>query len=268
MDHKRPTIPDVVDNAPRENLLASRLIAGCAGLAVIALLFGAYTARAQPAQLLPPPTLVLPLGAPVVRFSSPIAASTGLAEVVLAGGCFWGVQAVFQHTRGVLSAVSGYAGGSEEDAQYAQVSSGSTRRAEAVKITYDPSQVSLGELLQVFFSVAHDPTEGDRQGPDSGPQYRSAVFYETQAQRDFTKTYIVQLDAAQLLRAPIATEVTPLNGFFVAEAAHQDYAARNPHVPCITMHDAPKLKNLQALLPERYRSEPVLVETDASSNCS
>lgn len=236
-------------DAPPESLRASRLIAAVAALAVLALLFAAYTARERPAQLLPAPTGASAAAAPGVREAS----------VVLAGGCFWGVQAVFQHTRGVLGAVSGYAGGSAEQANYSAVSGGNTGHAEAVRVDYDPQQITLGELLQVFFSVALDPTEQGRQGPDVGPQYRSAVFYETPEQRDLAQGYIAQLDASALLKAPIATQVEPLAGFYPAEPEHQNYAARFPRNAYITMYDAPKLRNLQALLPERYRESPVLV---------
>lgn len=236
-------------DAPPENLRTARIIAVIAGLCVLALLFAAYSARAQPPQLLP---------APQSRLETTEPGQTQ-ASVVLAGGCFWGVQAVFQHTRGVLNAVSGYAGGNAGDASYEAVSTGGTGHAEAVKISYDPSVISLGELLQVFFSVAHDPTEVDRQGPDTGPQYRSAVFYDNAVQRDLAKAYIAQLDATDLLSAPIATQVALLKDFYPAESEHQDYATLNPYAPYIAIHDVPKLRNLQTLLPGRYRSEPVLV---------
>lgn len=245
-----------------ENLLVPRLIAVVAALAVAGLIFGAYSARAQPARLLPPPAVSAVAASMAADGLS--SATAGVKRVVLAGGCFWGVQAVFQHTRGVLDAVSGYAGGDKAQADYATVSTGRTRHAEAVQITYDPSQISLGELLQVFFSVAHDPTEVNRQGPDTGPQYRSAVFYETNKQSELTRRYIAQLDAAQLLRGPIATEVSPLARFYPAESEHQNYASRNPRSPYIAMHDAPKLVDLQALLPQRYRDEPVLTAVAAN----
>ncbi len=238
-------------DAPPENLRNSRIIAIFAGLVVLALLFAAYTARTQPPQLLPVPAVS----------SVPADTPQGPASVVLAGGCFWGVQAVFQHTRGVLNAVSGYAGGSAGDARYEAVASGETQHAEAVKISYDPNVISLGELLQVFFSVAHDPTELNRQGPDTGPQYRSAVFYDSAAQRDLAKAYIAQLDASQLLNAPITTQVTPLQDFYPAESEHQDYATLNPHTPYIAINDVPKIRNLQTLLPGRYRGDPILVSS-------
>ncbi len=178
---------------------------------------------------------------------------------VLAGGCFWGVQAVFQHTRGVLNAVSGYAGGDPQRANYQSVSSGCSGHAEAVEISYDPRLVSYGQLLQIFFSVAHDPTQRDRQGPDIGPQYRSAIFFTSPAQQQVAQRYIAQLDAARVFPAKIVTALAPLPAFFAAEAYHQDYATRNPHAPYIVRFDAPKIANLQRLFAAQYRSAPVLV---------
>lgn len=235
--------------APPENLRNARMLAVVAGLCVLALLFAAYSARTRAPQLLPAPQTGAALSAP----------GNAPQTVVLAGGCFWGVQAVFQHTRGVFNAVSGYAGGSAGDATYAQVSAGGTRHAEAVQVSYDPAIISLGELLQVFFSVAHDPTEVNRQGPDSGPQYRSAVFYDSAAQRQQAAAYIAQLNASGLLSAPIATEITALDGFYRAEPEHQNYVALNPHEPYVAIHDVPKLRNLQTLLPGRFAGKPVLV---------
>ncbi|MEJ8840723.1 peptide-methionine (S)-S-oxide reductase MsrA, partial [Ramlibacter sp. AN1133] len=157
----------------------------------------------------------------------------GTETAVFAGGCFWGVQAVFQHTRGVLNAVSGYAGGDKSSAHYEQVGSGRTGHAESVQVTYDPGQVSFGTLLQVYFSVAHDPTTLNRQGPDAGPQYRSAVFYRDAEQKRVTESYIAQLNAAKVFPARIVTEVRPLTGFYPAEAYHQDYATLHPGSPYI-----------------------------------
>ena len=244
-----PATPPPTDDSPA-SLRAPRLIALGAALVVLALLYAAFAARAQPARLLPAPAGPAAMGLQ----------SAAHASVVLAGGCFWGVQAVFQHTRGVLNAVSGYTGGTPEQANYPAVSSGNTGHAEAVQITYDPKQITLGEVLQVFFSVAHDPTERNRQGPDLGLQYRSAVFYTDDAQRNVVQAYIAQLDAAAVLGAPIATEVVPLTAFYRAEPGHQDYASSNPHALYIATYDAPKLRNLQALLPERYRETPVLTD--------
>jgi peptide-methionine (S)-S-oxide reductase len=166
---------------------------------------------------------------------------------------------VFQHTKGVLSAVSGYAGGDKSSAHYEQVGSGRTGHAESVQVTYDPKQVSFGTLLQVYFSVAHDPTTLNRQGPDVGSQYRSAVFYRNADQKRVTESYIAQLDAAKVFPARIVTEVRPLTGFYPAEAYHQDYATLHPDSPYIATFDLPKIANLKATLPQLYREQPVLV---------
>lgn len=185
------------------------------------------------------------------------AASTETA--VFAGGCFWGVQAVFQHTKGVLNAVSGYAGGDQRSAHYGLVGTGRTGHAESVQVTYDPKQVSFGTLLQVYFSVAHDPTTLNRQGPDVGTQYRSAVFYRNADQKRVAESYIAQLDAARVFPARIVTEIRPLTGFFPAEAYHQDYATLHPDSPYIATYDLPKIANLKSTLPQLYREQPVLV---------
>jgi peptide-methionine (S)-S-oxide reductase len=201
---------------------------------------------ADKAVKLPPPT-------------QDVHATAGTETAVFAGGCFWGVQAVFQHTKGVLNAVSGYAGGDKSTAHYELVGSGRTGHAESVQVTYDPKQVSFGTLLQIYFSVAHDPTTLNRQGPDTGPQYRSAVFYRGAEQKRVTESYIAQLDAAKVFPARIVTEVRPLTGFYPAEAYHQDYATRNPTSPYIVAFDLPKIANLKATLPQLYREQPVLV---------
>lgn len=193
---------------------------------------------------------------PAPAVDAPATAATETA--VFAGGCFWGVQAVFQHTKGVLNAVSGYAGGEKPTAQYETVGSGLTGHAESVQVTYDPKQVSYGKLLQVFFSVAHDPTQYNRQGPDAGPQYRSAVFYATPKQKEVAEKYIAQLDAAKVFRKPIVTQVNPLKGFYPAEAYHQDYATLHPTSPYIAVYDAPKIAQLKATMPQVWREKPVL----------
>jgi peptide-methionine (S)-S-oxide reductase len=191
------------------------------------------------------------------------AAATAPTETaVFAGGCFWGVQGVFQHTKGVLNAVSGYAGGDKASAHYPIVSSGMTGHAESVQVTYDPKQVSYGKLLQVFFSVAHDPTQLNRQGPDSGTQYRSAIFYRTPDQKQVAERYVAQLDAAKLFPSKIVTQITPLKEFYAAEGYHQDYATLHPDQPYIAYNDLPKIANLKAVMPQVYRDKPVLV-TDA-----
>ncbi|HET8747715.1 MAG TPA: peptide-methionine (S)-S-oxide reductase MsrA [Ramlibacter sp.] len=190
-------------------------------------------------------------------------ATAATETAVFAGGCFWGVQAVFQHTKGVLNAVSGYAGGEQNTAHYEMVGSGRTGHAESVQVTYDPKQVSFGKLLQVYFSVAHDPTTLNRQGPDAGPQYRSAVFYRNADQKRVAESYIAQLDAAKVFPARIVTEVSPLKGFYPAEAYHQDYATRHPDSPYIATFDLPKIANLKATLPQLYREQPVLVSAQS-----
>lgn len=173
---------------------------------------------------------------------------------VFAGGCFWGVEAVFEHTKGVRRVESGYAGGSASSAQYDLVSSGRTGHAESVRIVYDPAQVTYGQLLKVFFSVAHDPTQLDRQGPDRGTQYRSGIFTTSELQKKIATAYIVQIDAAKRFTQPIVTRVEPLKAFYTAEDYHQDYARLNPNQPYIVIHDAPKVAALQKLLPELYRA--------------
>jgi peptide-methionine (S)-S-oxide reductase len=183
----------------------------------------------------------------------------GPQTAVLAGGCVWGVQAVFQHTRGVLNAVSGYAGGKKETANYQAVVTGGTGHAESVQITFDPKQISYGKLLQIYFSVAHDPTQLDRQGPDSGPQYRSAVFYTDASQKQVTERYIAQLDAARAFPRKIVTQVAPLTAFYPAEDYHQDYATLHPNSPYIATFDLPKIANLKSTMPEVFREAPVLV---------
>jgi peptide-methionine (S)-S-oxide reductase len=182
----------------------------------------------------------------------PLEARKGERTVVLAGGCFWGVEAVFEHVKGVTRVTSGYSGGSASDADYESVSAGDTGHAESVRITYDPSQITYGRLLKVFFSVAHDPTQLNRQGPDVGKHYRSAVFYVGEEQKRIAESYIDQLNRAKLFKRPIATQVAALKTFHEAEAYHQDYAARHPDQPYIVIHDLPKLENLRKLLPELY----------------
>ncbi len=183
----------------------------------------------------------------------------GLQTAVFAGGCFWGVQAVFQHLKGVHSAISGYAGGSRQDAEYEIVSSGRTGHAESVEVEFDPARVSYGDLLRVFFSVVHDPTELNRQGPDRGTQYRSAIFTTDADQARVAKAYIAQLDAAKLFRSPIVTTVSPLRGFYRAESYHQDYATKHPNNPYIVFNDAPKVEALQRVYPKLYVAQPALV---------
>ncbi len=193
------------------------------------------------------------------------ASATGTQTAVFAGGCFWGVQGVFQRVNGVVQAVSGYSGGARETAQYEMVSTGMTGHAEAVKITYDPKKVSYGTLLQIYFSVAHDPTQLNRQDPDSGPQYRSAVFYADPAQKETTEKYIAQLDAAKLYPKKIVTQVASLAAFYPAEGYHQDYLTLHPDSGYIARFDLPKIANLKTIFPQQYRAEPALVMARAST---
>jgi peptide-methionine (S)-S-oxide reductase len=187
------------------------------------------------------------------------AGTANRAVAVLAGGCFWGVQGVFQHVKGVSNAFSGYAGGSKDSAEYDLVSSGSTRHAESVEIVYDPRQITYGKLLQVYFSVAHDPTQLNRQGPDEGPQYRSAIFPVNDEQARIAKAYIAQLNAARVFDRPIVTKIEPGHTFYQAEAYHQDYLTRHPNAPYVVINDLPKIEDLRQLFPGLYRADPVLV---------
>jgi len=218
---------------------ARRLI-GVLGLAAATLIFFFY-APSQAAAPLPDPRMDTPLSKAMVSQTA-----------VFAGGCFWGVEAVFEHLRGVTGVVSGYSGGSRDTARYDEVSSGTTGHAESVRITYDPSRISYGQLLKVFFSVAHDPTELNRQGPDTGTQYRSAVFFADEEQRRVTQAYIDQLQAARTFSRPIVTEVAKLKAFYEAEAYHQDYLAHHPEQPYIIMYDLPKIANLKRQFPSLY----------------
>ena len=189
---------------------------------------------------------------PDPKIDAPLATAKGTQTAVFAGGCFWGVEAVFEHVKGVTQVVSGYSGGSADTAKYDEVSSGSTGHAESVRISYDPSRISYGQLLQVFFSVAHDPTELNRQGPDTGTQYRSAVFFGNDEQKRVAESYIAQLHAARAFPRPIVTQVTPLKAFYEAEAYHQDYLVGHPNQPYIVINDLPKIANLQRQFPALY----------------
>lgn len=209
---------------------------------------------AEDAVVIPPPTAdIAPAG-------------DGLKTLVLAGGCFWGVQGVYQHTRGVVSAVSGYAGGEARTAKYEMVGRGTTGHAEAVQITYDPRQVTFGKLLQIYFSVVHDPTELNRQGPDVGSQYRSTVFTSDPAERKAAEAYIAQLDGAKVYPKKIATTLEPLKGFYPAEDYHQDYLTLHPAQPYIVFNDLPKIENLKKLFAADYRDKPALVRGPRVSN--
>lgn len=188
---------------------------------------------------------------PVV--DAPLARTSSKETAVVAGGCFWGVQAVFQHLKGVQKAVSGYAGGQSSTAEYEVVSTGQTGHAESVQVTFDPSQVSYGQLLKVFFSVAHDPTQLNRQGPDIGTQYRSVIFYANDEQKHIAEAYIEQLDRVKSFPHPIVTQVVPLKGFYPAEAYHQNYATLHPDNPYIAINDAPKVEHLRQQFPDLYK---------------
>ena len=191
---------------------------------------------------------------PAPSFDASLASSKSKQTAVLAGGCFWGIQAVFQHVKGVISATSGYSGGSSRTAEYELVSTGETGHAESVEISYDPSQITYGRILQVFFSVAHDPTQLNRQGPDEGSQYRSAIFFKGDEQKRIAEAYISQLDQAKVFEHRIVTQVVPLKSFYSAEAYHQDYARRHPDNPYIVYNDAPKVTHLRQQFPDLYKN--------------
>ena len=194
---------------------------------------------------------------PAPTLDDPRGAAAAEETAVFSGGCFWGVQLVFEHVKGVTNVESGYAGGPVNAATYEEVSTGDTGHAESVRVSYDPSQVSYGQLLQVFFAVAHDPTQLNRQGPDFGPQYRSAIWYANDTQKRVAEAYIAQLTAAHAFKSPIVTQVAPLKGFYLAEAYHQDYATTHPSAPYIVIHDRPKVERFRRQLPELYRETPV-----------
>jgi peptide-methionine (S)-S-oxide reductase len=185
-----------------------------------------------------------------------LASQKGQQTVVVSGGCFWGVQAVFQHVKGVTRATSGYSGGTVKNPDYEQVSSGTTGHAESVEIVYDPSKITLGQLLKVFFSVAHDPTELNRQGPDTGTQYRSIIFFSNTDQQRIAQSYVDQLNQSKVFSQPIVTQIVPLKAFYRAEDYHQNYATEHPDNPYIAMFDLPKLKNLQQQFPSLFVAKP------------
>ena len=213
------------------------------GLTAVVLLGLGLAAVARPEGVTIPPPAV------DAAFATPGASSK---TAVLSGGCFWGIQAVYQHVSGVRKAISGYAGGSASTAEYEAVSSGKTGHAESVQISYDPSRITYGQLLRVFFSVAHDPTTLNRQGPDVGTQYRSVVFFNDAEQEAIARAYIAQLDQSHVFKKPIVTALTRLPAFYEAEAYHQDYATRHPADPYIMMNDAPKVANLRTFFPDLY----------------
>jgi len=224
-------------------------------LLATALAFSPLAAQAESAFTIPPPA---------AEASAP---SAGLETAVLAGGCFWGIQAVYQHVKGVKNAVSGYAGGTQKDATYDVVSSGRTTHAESVRVTFDPREVSYGKILQIYFAVAHDPTQLNRQGPDSGPQYRSEIFPQSEAQQKIAQDYIAQLDKTGVYKRPIVTKTQTMKvPFYAAEAYHQDYAIKHPYQPYIAFNDLPKVDNLKKMFPDVWRDQPVTVAEAEKGN--
>jgi peptide-methionine (S)-S-oxide reductase len=196
---------------------------------------------------------------PAPALDSPKAAGP-MQTAVVAGGCFWGVQGVYQRVRGARQVLSGYAGGAKETADYETVSRGSSGHAESVEIRFDPKELSYGEILQIYFSVAHDPTQLNRQGPDVGTQYRSAIFYADESQKRIAEAYIAQLDRAKVFRRPIVTKLERLTGFYPAEDYHQDFLLKNPNYPYIVINDLPKIASLKRVFPARYLDQPVTAQ--------
>lgn len=224
-----------------------------AALLAVAAYAGRPATAAEDAVTIPPPALDK-------------VTSEGTQTAILAGGCFWGVQGVFQHTKGVISAVSGYTGGVRENAEYERVGTGRTGHAESVQIKFDPTQISYGKLLQVYFSVAHDPTQLNRQGPDTGPQYRSTIFAMNDEQKQVAEAYIAQLSAAKVYPRPIVTTIETGKTFFAAEDYHQDYLTLHPYQPYIAYNDIPKVENLKRMFADLYRDKPVLVRDAKATN--
>src|SRR4051794_6713216 len=229
------------------------LCAAAIGALAMAAFAVAPSRAAEEAVIIPPP-------------AADVQPASGIQTAILAGGCFWGVQGVFQHTAGVLNAVSGYSGGSKATADYNLVSMGTTGHAEAVEIKYDPQKISYGKILQIFFSVVHDPTQLNRQGPDTGTQYRSAIFTTNDEQKKIADAYIGQLNAAKVYKKPIVTKVGPLEAFYPAEAYHQDYLTLHPTQPYIAYNDLPKIENLKKLFAANYVQKPTLVSSAKVTN--
>ena len=244
--------PSSKQTGPRSQRLRGLFIAGALILVAVGVFAASYSS-AEEDRPIPPPALEEPL-------------KSDVETAVFAGGCFWGVQGVFQHVAGVKEAISGYAGGRQEDAHYQVVGTGRTGHAESVRVTFDPKKVSYGRLLQLYFSVAHDPTELNRQGPDHGTQYRSTIFPTSEEQAKVAKAYIAQLDAAHVFSKPIATTVEPDRSFYPAVGYHQNFLTLNPTYPYIVINDMPKIENLKRLYPEAYRADPVLAAVAKPSN--
>jgi peptide-methionine (S)-S-oxide reductase len=198
---------------------------------------------------------------PAPALDTPAAEATGPQTAVLAGGCFWGMQGMFEHVEGVTKVVAGYSGGTKATAHYDMVGTEVTGHAESVEITFDPKKISYGRLLQLYFSVAHDPTELNRQGPDSGPSYRSEIFFASPAQERIAKAYMEQLAKAKVFASPIVTKIEPLKGFYPAEGYHQDFLVHNPTYPYIVRNDLPKIDALKRVYPDLFREEPVLLSS-------
>lgn len=226
--------------------MKSKAILAC--LSVSLLVFAACAVADEAAKAIPAP-----------QVDESISGAHDSETAVLSGGCFWGMQGLFEHVKGVRQVVAGYSGGSASAAQYETVSTGTTGNAESVRITFDPSIISYGRILRIFFSVAHDPTELDRQGPDDGPQYRSEIFFANAQQEKIARAYIAQLGRAHVFAAPVATRVDRLSGFYPAESYHQDYLIHHPDSPYIVVNDLPKIAGLKATYPELYREEPVML---------
>src|SRR3981081_3201532 len=251
---KLPTTPPAQEEtmSPRRFSRLSLCAAAIGALAVAAFAI-APSLAAEEAVILPAPT-------------ADAQGAGAIQTAVIAGGCFWGVQGVFQHTAGVINAVSGYAGGTKATADYSAVSGGSTGHAESVEIKYDPNKISYGKILQIFFSVAHDPTQLNRQGPDSGTQYVSAISPANDEQKKVAEAYIAQLNAAKVYKKPIVTKIGPLEAFYPAEAYHQDYLTLHPNQPYIVFNDIPKVENLKRIFAENYIEKPTLVSSAKVTN--
>jgi peptide-methionine (S)-S-oxide reductase len=233
--------------------VASRTPAFVALLCLLALSACSVPALGDSARAVPPPKL-----------DAPLASKPGMQTAVFAGGCFWGMQWLFEHVKGVTNVTAGYSGGAAGTAHYERVSEGDTGHAESVQVTFDPSKVSYGELLRVYFSVAADPTELNRQGPDVGPQYRGVIFYTDAQQQGIAQAYVAQLASEKIYASPIVTQVVPFKAFYPAEDYHQDYARLNPDAPYIAINDAPKVTRLAQLLPDLYRARPIVHRASAS----
>jgi peptide-methionine (S)-S-oxide reductase len=238
------------------NELAKRTLSRWVGAIALALISAALGSELPTPALAAEEAVIIP--APALDNSK---GAGPLQTAVVAGGCFWGVHGVYQHVRGTRQVLSGYSGGTKATADYETVSRGESSHAESVEIRFDPKELSYGEILQIFFSVAHDPTQLNRQGPDVGTQYRSAIFYADESQKRIAEAYIAQLDRAKVFRRPIATKLERLTAFYPAEAYHQDFLLKNPDYPYIVVNDLPKIASLQRVFPASYRDQPVTIQS-------